>query len=82
MLRSKLEEKFMRINGTEVAAKRNDPSYMQIAGDVKKETGLKFKAACTLNELTLGEGLEQAILLWLEQLEKRQTAKTKSEDAA
>jgi predicted XRE-type DNA-binding protein len=40
---------------------------MQIAGDVKKDTGLKFKAACTLNELTLGEGLEQAILLWLEQ---------------
>jgi predicted XRE-type DNA-binding protein len=46
---------------------------MQIAGDVKKDTGLKFKAACTLNELTLGEGLEQAILLWLEQDELKKS---------
>jgi len=53
-----------------VAARRNDPSYMQIAGDVKKEMGLKFKAACMLQQLTLGEGLEQAITLWLENLDK------------
>lgn len=63
----------MRSNGIEVAAKRTDPGYMQIAGDVKKNTGLKFKAACTLNELTLGEGLEQAILLWLEQDELKKS---------
>ncbi len=43
--------------GLEVAARRNDPNYLQIAGDVKKE-------------LTLGEGLEQAITLWLEHLDK------------
>lgn len=56
--------------GLEVAARRNDPNYLQIAGDVKKETGLKFKAACMLHQLTLGEGLEQAITLWLEHLDK------------
>ena len=61
----------MKINNLELAAKRSDPRYLQIAGDVKKEVGLKFKAACTLNEMSLGEGLEQAILLWLEQEELR-----------
>lgn len=64
----------MRINNFEVVAKRSDPSYIQIAGDVKKEVGLRFKAACTLNEMSLGEGLEQAILLWLSQ-EKRDNDK-------
>jgi hypothetical protein len=49
------------------AAKRKDPNYMQIAGDVKKDIGLQFKATCTLKQLSLGEGLEQAIALWLEQ---------------
>lgn len=62
----------MRINNLDVAAKRSDPGYIQIAGDVKKEVGLRFKAACTLNEMSLGEGLEKAILLWLSQEEKRQ----------
>lgn len=50
-----------------VAARRNDPSYMQIAGDVKKELGLRFKATCTLKQLTLGQGLEEAVILWLAQ---------------
>jgi hypothetical protein len=40
---------------------------MQIAGDVKKKLGLTFKAQCTLKQLSLGEGLEQAIALWLAQ---------------
>lgn len=53
-----------------VAARRNDPNYMQIAGDVKKEIGLKFKAACMLQQLSLGQGLEQAIALWLENLDE------------
>lgn len=48
------------------AAKRNDPNYMQMSGDVKKDIGLKFKATCTLKQISLGEGLEQAIALWLE----------------
>ncbi len=57
-------------NYLDVAAKRNDPDYMQIAGDVKKDIGLKFKAACTLKEISLGEGLEQALKSWLEQNEQ------------
>ena len=48
------------------AAKRNDPNYIQLNTDVRKEIGLKFKAICSLKELSLGEGLEQAIVLWIE----------------
>ncbi|NEP14437.1 MAG: hypothetical protein F6J86_16880 [Symploca sp. SIO1B1] len=52
-------------NKTEVPAKRDDPNYMQIAGDVKKQTGLRFKAICTLKQISVGEGLEQAMTMWL-----------------
>ncbi|MHC5748755.1 MAG: hypothetical protein ACYTXT_44380 [Nostoc sp.] len=52
------------------AAKRNDPNYMQMSGDVKKDIGLKFKATCTLKQISLGEGLEQAMALWLERENK------------
>lgn len=66
-----------------VAAKRNDPGYIQIAGDVKKNVGLKFKAACTLREISLGDGLEQAILLWLELKETEENQpKTKGKGTA
>jgi hypothetical protein len=54
----------------DMSAKRKDPNYMQLSGDVKKEIGLKFKAACTLKQISLGEGLEEAIALWLEKEEK------------
>ena len=53
------------------AAKRRDPNYIQISGDVKKEIALKFKAACTLNQMSVGEGLEQAMSLWLEQAKNK-----------
>jgi hypothetical protein len=56
-------------NNSEVPAKRNDPDYMQISGDVKKDIGLRFKAQCSLKQLSLGEGLEQAITAWLAQAE-------------
>jgi hypothetical protein len=36
---------------TEVPAKRHDPNYIQLSGDVRKELGLQFKAACTLKQL-------------------------------
>ncbi|NJL11172.1 MAG: hypothetical protein HC908_16210 [Calothrix sp. SM1_7_51] len=55
-----------------VVARRNNPDYMQIAGDVRKKLGLRFKAACMLKQLTLGEGLEQAISEWLEKYDKSQ----------
>ncbi len=50
---------------TGVPAKRHDPNYMQLSGDVRKELGLQFKAACTLKQLSIGEGLEEAIEMWL-----------------
>jgi hypothetical protein len=65
----------MTQNNTEVPAKRNDPNYMQVAGDVKKEIGLKFKALCTLKQLSVGEGLEQAMTLWVQLQENDQGTK-------
>ncbi|MFB2882243.1 MULTISPECIES: hypothetical protein [Aerosakkonemataceae] len=53
---------------TQVPAKRHDPNYIQISGDVRKELGLQFKAACTLKQLSIGEGLEEAIEMWLNAL--------------
>jgi hypothetical protein len=53
------------------AAKRRDPNYIQISGDVKKDIALKFKAACTLNQISVGDGLEQAMSLWLEQTKNK-----------
>ena len=50
---------------TGVPAKRHDPNYMQLSGDVRKELGLQFKAACTLKQLSIGLGLEEAIEMWL-----------------
>ncbi len=52
-------------NSTEVLAKRHDPNYIQLSGDVQKELGLQFKAACTLKQLSIGLGLEEAIEMWL-----------------
>ncbi|MCU0547165.1 MAG: hypothetical protein MUE44_34240 [Oscillatoriaceae cyanobacterium Prado104] len=52
-------------NSTEVPAKRHDPNYIQLSGDVRKELGLQFKAACTLKQLSIGLGLEEAIEMWL-----------------
>jgi hypothetical protein len=51
---------------TEVPAKRHDPNYIQLSGDVRKELGLQFKAACTLKQLNIGEGLEEAIEMWFQ----------------
>jgi hypothetical protein len=52
------------------SARRRDPNYIQIAGDVKKELGLKFKSVCALKEISLGQGMENAISLWLAQQEQ------------
>jgi len=60
-------------NSLEMSTRRRDPNYIQLAGDVKKELGLKFKAACVLKEISLGEGMESAITLWLAQQEKSET---------
>ena len=61
---------------TEVPAKRHDPNYMQLSGDVRKELGLQFKAACTLKQLSIGEGLEEAIEMWLKAQQARSSSKS------
>ncbi|MGB3262527.1 MAG: hypothetical protein WBA89_01085 [Microcoleus sp.] len=48
------------------SSSRHDPNYIQLSGDVRKELGLQFKAACTLKQLNIGEGLEEAIEIWFQ----------------
>lgn len=62
-------------NNTEVLAKRHDPNYIQLSGDVQKELGLQFKAACTLKQLSIGLGLEEAIEMWLKAQQAPSAAK-------
>ena len=49
--------------------KRDDPSYSQVSGYIPKRLALKFKAACTMNETTQSEALEEAVKAWLKKLE-------------
>lgn len=58
-------------NSTMSPAKRRDPNYIQVMGDVQKDIGLRFKAVCSLNQLAIGEGLEAAITVWLDELAKQ-----------
>lgn len=50
--------------------KKDDPNYAQVSGHVPKPVALKFKATCTMKEITISEALEQAILDWLENEEQ------------
>jgi hypothetical protein len=49
-----------------LATKRDDPNYSQVSGYIPKEIALRFKVACTEQEITQSEALEEAVLLWLE----------------
>jgi hypothetical protein len=59
-----------------VPAKRHDPNYIQRSGDVRKELGLQFKAACTLKQLNIGEGLEEAIEMWFQNRQAASSSKS------
>lgn len=47
--------------------RRNDPNFAQVSGYLPKEMALRFKIACTAKEISMTEGLEQAVRLWLEE---------------
>ena len=47
--------------------RRNDPNFAQVSGYLPKEMALRFKIACTAKEISMTEGLEQAVSLWLEE---------------
>ncbi|MBD2074337.1 hypothetical protein H6F86_10655 [Phormidium sp. FACHB-592] len=49
--------------------KRDDPKYAQVSGFIPKELALQFKATCMLQETTLSEALENAVRLWLAQIQ-------------
>ena len=49
--------------------KRDDPGYSQVSGYIPKKLALRFKAACTMNETTQSEALEEAVKAWLKELE-------------
>jgi len=46
--------------------KRDNPDYAQISGHIPKSLMKQFRIACTVEEITLSEGIEEAIRLWLE----------------
>lgn len=46
--------------------KRESPNYIQISGHVPKNLGLQFKSLCAATELTLSEGLEDALQKWID----------------
>lgn len=52
------------------ANKRTDPGYLQVSGYIPKELALKFKAECTLKEISQAEALAEALQLWLDQWSK------------
>jgi hypothetical protein len=47
--------------------RRNDPNFAQVSGYLPKPMALRFKIACTAKEISMTEGLEQAVSLWLEE---------------
>ena len=57
----------MMVSELMAGGKRENPDYLQISGYVPKGMGLQFKAACTLQELSQSEALEQAVRAWLSQ---------------
>jgi hypothetical protein len=52
-------------------AKANDPDYFQLRGHLPKKLALRFKAICSMRQIDFGEGMEEALVPWVEQEEKR-----------
>ncbi|MBD2028104.1 hypothetical protein [Leptolyngbya sp. FACHB-711] len=52
-------------------AKANDPDYFQLRGHIPKKLALRFKAICSMRQIDFGEGMEEALVPWVEQEEKR-----------
>lgn len=59
------------IEGLESMAggKRENPKYAQVSGFIPKDLALQFKATCMLQETTQSEALENAVRLWLAQVQ-------------
>lgn len=49
-----------------MATRRKDPDYEQVSGYVHKDLALKFRIICMTERLTQSEALEQALKLWTE----------------
>lgn len=46
--------------------RRRDPNYEQVTGHVPKALARQFKVFCTGEQITIAEGLEEAIALFLQ----------------
>jgi hypothetical protein len=49
-----------------VVTKRDDPNYSQVSGYVPKDLARRFRIACTSQEISQSEALEEALEKWLE----------------
>jgi hypothetical protein len=50
--------------------RRRDPNFEQVTGHVPKPLARKFKVFCTEHQVTIAEGLEEAITLFLQSQDK------------
>jgi DNA-binding transcriptional MocR family regulator len=56
----------MRVRGSKsLVDRRKDPDYEQVTGHVQKDLARRFKVFCTEHRITIAEGLDQAIALFL-----------------
>lgn len=55
------------MNDVMAANRRTDPNFSQVSGFLPRDVALQFKIACTAKEISMTEGLEQAVMLWLKE---------------
>ncbi|MEC4896334.1 MAG: hypothetical protein SAL07_25490 [Oscillatoria sp. PMC 1051.18] len=51
----------------DVAAKKDDPNFSQVAGHIPKELATKFRVKNAAQGLKVSDGLEKAIAVWVEE---------------
>jgi hypothetical protein len=62
-----------------VVTKRDDPNYSQVSGYVPKDLARRFRIACTSQEISQSEALEEALEKWLEEEKSPATKKSKED---
>ncbi len=71
----------MRARGSKALVdRRKDPDYEQVTGHVQKDLARRFKVFCTEHRITIAEGLDKAIALFLENELEEGQAKSKAMD--
>jgi hypothetical protein len=70
------------LKGTTLVDRRKDPNYQQVTGHVQKDLALQFKIFCMEQRITIAEGLEEAIALFLQSKGKAKAVQERQEQKA